>query len=158
RVWRARARGFPPKWRSGCVSTASAPSKMPMTEAIRRQFVPPRREAGIAELAEAIAEGYCPNDRLRPARTAGVERITLRFGSFGDAFDGLLECRNGRFHIYCNRDRVEAADSPRARFTLGHELGHFFIDEHRNALCEGKAPSHPSFCEYESKNPVEQEA
>jgi len=55
-------------------------------------------------------------------------------------------------------DRVERAELPRARFTVGHELGHYFIDEHRNALKLGFAPSHPSFCEFESDLLVEREA
>src|SRR5207247_1657430 len=80
------------------------------------------------------------------------------FGRYGDAFDGLLEHRSGRFHVYANLDRVEREDSPRARFTLAHELGHYFIDEHRNALAAGLALSHPSFCDFESDLPVEKEA
>jgi len=129
-----------------------------MTEPSRRQFVSAEREAEIAELAEVIAEEYFPRDRIEPLRIAEAKGITWSFGSYEKAFDGLLEWKSGRFHIYCNLDRVETADSPRARFTVGHELGHFFIDEHRNALREGRAPSHPSFCEYESKNLAEQEA
>lgn len=48
--------------------------------------------------------------------------------------------------------------SRRARFTLAHELGHYFIASHRNALQAGHAPYHKSFCEYESKLFVEQQA
>ena len=63
----------------------------------------------------------------------------------------------GRFHVYCNLSRVDAPTSPRARFTLGHELGHFFIDEHRNALLAG-SPPHNSQSDYASANPIEIEA
>jgi IrrE N-terminal-like domain len=129
-----------------------------MTESSRRQFVQRDREAEIAELAEAIADEYFPTERIEPSRIAQNKGITVSFGPYEDAFDGLLEYKGGRFHIYCNLDRVETSDSPRARFTLAHELGHFYIDEHRNALREGQAPPHPSLCEYESKNPAEQEA
>ncbi|MCI0458580.1 MAG: ImmA/IrrE family metallo-endopeptidase [Gemmataceae bacterium] len=121
-------------------------------------YLPAGRREELAELAEAVAEEHCPSRRVEPASIAQAKGITLSFGRYADAFDGLLEHCGGRFHIYCNLDRVERADSPRARFTLGHELGHFYIDEHRNALRGGGAPSHPSFCEYESRNPVEQEA
>src|SRR5262249_251364 len=89
---------------------------------------------------------------------AKAQGLTLSFGSYGDAFDGMLECRGARFHIYCNLDRVEHPESSRSRFTIGHELGHYFIDEHRLALLSGRAPAHPSRTEYESKNLVEQEA
>ena len=58
----------------------------------------------------------------------------------------MLQRRHSRFHIYCNLSRVGNSTNGRARFTLGHELGHYFIDDHRNALRSGKVPSHPSFC------------
>ena len=70
----------------------------------------------------------------------------------------MLEHRSGRFHIYCNLDRVETQSSPRARFTVGHELAHFFIDEHRNALKSGLTPAHGSRSEFESSLLVEREA
>jgi len=121
-------------------------------------YISKDRKEEIAELAETVADEHCPTGRVDPVLIAKAKGITLSFGRYEDAFDGLLEHCCGRFHIYCNLDRVERAGSPRARFTLSHELGHFYIDEHRNALKAGRAPSHPSFCDYESKNPVEQEA
>jgi hypothetical protein len=53
----------------------------------------------------------------------------------------------GRFHIYCNLDRENLPSSPRARFTLSHELGHYFIDEHQNNLASGQVRPHPSAAE-----------
>jgi hypothetical protein len=121
-------------------------------------FLSAARKREIAELSEAVAQEYCPEGRMEPESIAQAKAITLSFGSYGDAFDGMLEHLAGRFHIYCNLERVGQRTSPRARFTLGHELGHFYIDEHRNALSAGRAPAHPSRCEFESRNPVEQEA
>jgi Zn-dependent peptidase ImmA (M78 family) len=95
---------------------------------------------------------------VNPLEIVKAKRISISFGHYGDSFDGLLEHRHGRFHIYANLNRIDHTDSPRARFTLGHELGHYFIDEHRNALAEGLVPSHPSICEYESDLPAEREA
>lgn len=121
-------------------------------------MIPLARLQEIAELAEAVADGRCPTGQVEPASIVSALGITLSFGSYAEAFDGMLEHRKGRFHIYCNLDRVERRDSARARFTLGHELGHYFIDDHRRALENGEVPAHPSKCDYESKNPVEREA
>lgn len=118
----------------------------------------PERELEIAELAEAAADWYFPSSRVEPVAIIKSEGITLSFGRYADAFDGLLEYRSGRFHIYSNLDRVKNSKSARARFTLGHELGHYFLNEHRNALKKGLAPSHPSFCDYTSDLLVEREA
>jgi Zn-dependent peptidase ImmA (M78 family) len=130
---------------------------MPMTLKSRSSLAHARVEE-IAQLAEAVADTYFPTEKIDPAAIAKAKDITLSFGNYEDAFDGLLEHRRGRFHIFANLDRIESADSPRSRFTVGHELGHYFIDEHRNALSTGRALPHPSFSEYESDLLVEREA
>jgi Zn-dependent peptidase ImmA (M78 family) len=129
----------------------------------RRQYVqlPQEREREIIDLAEAVAEEYGPEEGkpIDPLFVINSQTITTSFNWYGNAFDGMLEHRSGRFHIYCNLSRIESPDSPRARFTLSHELGHYFIDDHRNALSSGKTPAHRSKCEYESYDlAVEQEA
>jgi Zn-dependent peptidase ImmA (M78 family) len=117
-----------------------------------------QREAEIGELAEFLAEDRFPAKRIDPAAIAKSIDVAIIPGHYEDKFDGMLEHDGGRFFIYCNLDRVESLDSPRARFTLAHELGHYYIDEHRNALKSGKAPKHASHCDFESKNLVELEA
>lgn len=112
----------------------------------------------VAELAEIVAVIQCPTGRVEPETIARRKRVTYCYGRYGDSFDGLLEHQGGRFHIFCNLDRVQSRSSARARFTLAHELGHFFIDDHRNALAAGGVPSHRSQCDFQSRNPVEVEA
>lgn len=112
----------------------------------------------VAALAEAVAEESCPVGRIEPTKILKENKITLSYGAYGDAFDGMLEHRSGRFHVYANLDRLRSHDSGRARFTLGHELGHYYIDDHRNALQTGEVVAHPSVCDHQSKNPAEREA
>jgi hypothetical protein len=115
-----------------------------------------RRE--IVDLSEWIAAEYCAGtERVDPLAILEGKEITYSFNYYGEFFDGLLEFRRSRFHVFVNLSRAGTRDSPRARFTLGHELGHFFIDEHRNALLAGTSP-HASHCDHESDNPVEVEA
>ena len=111
----------------------------------------------IEELGEFIAESYFPNHRVEPEALADINGVSYNYGNYGDAFDGLLECMDGEFHIYGNIDRLRSPEHARARFTFGHELGHYYIDDHRNALAAGTDP-HASFTDYQSKNPAEQEA
>lgn len=112
----------------------------------------------IALLAEAVAEEHCPKGRVEPVTILKNKTVTLSFGSYGSAFDGMLEHRFGRFHVYGNLDRLRDRESGRARFTLGHELGHFFIDDHRRALQSGAVLRHASMCDSQSRNPAEVEA
>ncbi|MFO1500209.1 MAG: ImmA/IrrE family metallo-endopeptidase [Verrucomicrobiota bacterium] len=117
----------------------------------------PERHAFISELAEDVWQTYSRERLVFLDGIVNAVGATLSYGDYGDAFDGLIEHKNTAFHIYCNTARGQPCNSPRARFTIGHELGHFFIDEHRNALLAGKPP-HSSFTEHPADNPVEVEA
>jgi Zn-dependent peptidase ImmA (M78 family) len=116
-----------------------------------------RRREEIEQLAQAVVEARCTDLPIDPAVVAEANDITLSFNDYGQAFDGMLEQRGGRFHIYCNTARTGPPTSPRTRFTLAHELGHYYLDAHRQALAAG-AGAHGSRCQYESPTLVEQEA
>jgi hypothetical protein len=103
------------------------------------------RDSEISELAAEVADIYSSGNRVSPTDILKVKKIPLVVGHYGDAFDGLLECVNGRFFVHCNLDRENAPESARGRFTIAHELGHYFIDEHRNSLASGKVKPHGSF-------------
>jgi Zn-dependent peptidase ImmA (M78 family) len=119
-------------------------------------YLSDNRERELAEYAEWIADEYFPGAPVDPALLAVKKAITLSQNNYGRAFDGLLEHRSGRFHIYCNTARSGTLE--RRRFTVAHELGHFFIDEHREALSSGRVGQHGSLCDFRSKNPAEREA
>lgn len=121
----------------------------------KRRHLKRHRTQEIADLAEEVAGNQFPVDPIAIVRAQS--EISLRRGQFGDAFDGLLEWRDGHFWIYSNLERVGSPESPRERFTIAHELGHYFIDEHRNALINGIG-RHPSFSEFQSDELVEREA
>lgn len=112
----------------------------------------------IGDLAETVADEHSPDSIINPTQILQENGITYSFGCYGSAFDGMLEHREGRFHVFANLDRVRSPTSGRSRFTLAHELGHYYIDDHRISLRSGAAPSHRSKCDFVSKNPVEVEA
>ena len=62
---------------------------------------------------------------------------------FGSDFDGRLEYLGRKYllayNTKYNRDLFDSAKlHPRVRFTIAHELGHFYIDDHRKLLRSGK--------------------
>ncbi|WP_165840852.1 ImmA/IrrE family metallo-endopeptidase [Larkinella punicea] len=116
------------------------------------------RKRVISNTAEYISNLYFPNSLILPEQIAVDNGITFNYGYYDDYFDGLIEHKAGGFHIYMNLTKLKRQDSPRSRFTFGHELGHYFLDEHRIALKAGRTPSHPSVTDFSSKNPVELEA
>lgn len=121
------------------------------------RLLAPEKEAFLTDLAESLADFHFPGDTsIQPEVIAKSYGITWSIGNYENAFDGLLEHRRGRFHVYINQNRQQT--SQRQRFTFGHELGHFFIDGHRNALVSGEAPYHSSFTGFASESVVEREA
>lgn len=116
------------------------------------------RENEIADLAEFIAEEHIKNNIVDVEKIADYKQITYNYGRYEDYFDGRLEHDKGKFHIYINLDKVTSRNSRRARFTFGHELGHYFLDTHRHELESGRSLSfHPSD-KYYSFSPFEVEA
>jgi Zn-dependent peptidase ImmA (M78 family) len=115
------------------------------------------RRSEIEDLASFVADSYFPDDKIDPYILAENNGITYSFGDYSDCFDGLLEWQRGRFHIYGNANRIRDKAYPRARFTFGHELGHFYIDEHRQAMEQGAA-SVACLTDFQSENAAEREA
>ncbi len=113
--------------------------------------LPTRREEEIEELATLLVAQSSSKDLIDLKGIAAAEGITVSFGRYRDCFDGLLECRNGAFHIYINADANNGSRSARTRFSFAHELGHYFLDWHRTALDRG-VPSHGSKADFESAN------
>ncbi|MET2985585.1 ImmA/IrrE family metallo-endopeptidase [Aureibaculum conchae] len=124
----------------------------------KSEFISRSDVENLNDLASSIADYYFPNGQIDPIVIAEKNNISYSFGNYSDSFDGLLECENEDFHIFINLDRLKQAYSERARFTFGHELGHYFIDNHRNSLLKGLSPSHCSLTGFKSKNRAERQA
>lgn len=120
--------------------------------------VPNKRLAEIADLSESIADENQAKDGSTDLEGLLKKKgITVSYGHYDDAFCGMIECIDHRFHIYCNLNQVGMRNSGRARFTIAHELGHYFIDDHRQSLIGG-VQLHGSNIDYHPRNPIEQEA
>jgi Predicted Zn peptidase len=113
------------------------------------------RKNEIIDLAEFIAEEYCAESMVMPEIIADQCGISYNYGDYGNYFDGLLEHDLGSFHIYLNTHSIQYSE--RLRFSFAHELGHYFIDDHRNSLKKGKS-LHKSYSSLLPKNIVESEA
>jgi len=131
----------------------------PERVALEHRLEVARREAEL--LIERLAIRRAPVD---PIDIAHTERRQLRLcaGNYKNAFDGRLEFHSSKQRFLCfyntKYDRPsEGKHAPRTRFSLAHELGHFFIEEHHEYLRSG-GKSHPSRSEFVRSSPVEQQA
>lgn len=103
-----------------------------------------------------------PVDPLKIART---EYPLLRAGgsNLGSRYDGKLEFHRSRnvFVLFYNTKYdtglPEGTHHPRTRFSISHELGHFFLEHHHKGLRHG-GKSHRSQSEFRSLQRLEREA
>lgn len=61
-----------------------------------------------------------------------------------NTFDGMTVYDNGNYFLHINLDNGNTPNSTKGRFTLAHEIGHYFIDSHRIGLKKGLLSPHPS--------------
>jgi Zn-dependent peptidase ImmA (M78 family) len=113
--------------------------------------------SGIKYLAESIALEYL--EVITPLeKIIEEEELTLYYDTYGDTFDGMTIHDNDFFYIHINTFRGNKPDTPRARFTIAHELAHYFIDNHRLGLMKGYLTPHISRNNEESHSKIEREA
>lgn len=123
-------------------------------------MIPPNRKSQISNLSEFIANQFSSENKTLLLDIAREETIPVHYDDYENAFDGILlyDLNTSLFHIHINTNRGNRAESKRGRFTLAHELGHFFIDEHRLGLKYGKLSPHPSFHSFNRQSLIEEEA
>lgn len=83
------------------------------------------------------------------------EGLILYCDDYGaNTFDGLTiyEPNQDVFYIHLNSERGNNIAKPKGRFTLAHELGHYFIDRHRLAMMSGEMQPHCHFYNPFGKN------
>ncbi len=114
------------------------------------------------ELVQSIGIDTVPIDPFAIARDE-FPLLCIDCRDFNDRFDGQLqyEMRSGQFVLLLNNKYdafwTQQGHHPRTRFSLAHELGHYFLEGHRDYLKNGGVP-HASQAEYRRDSLVEREA
>ena len=124
-----------------------------------------RLEKAASHAADIVAASSMIAPPIDPLRIAAAEHRLLRVrgDDFRKRFDGQLEYHpdHGKFLLLFNNkyDRGLPDDShhPRTRFSIAHELGHFYLDEHHAFLRRG-GPAHASHSEFTTPVVMEREA
>jgi hypothetical protein len=111
------------------------------TNRSERPLIHPKRADHIRSLAETIADEHSPSTGTDLNGILADSSIDLVFDDFPESFDGLLIKDKRGFRIVCNRTTGNRPKSARCRFTIAHEVGHYFIDEHRVELENRPMPS-----------------
>jgi hypothetical protein len=124
-----------------------------------KQIVSPARMADLSAIAGFYTSEYCSQSSvIDPALIAQSQNLGFSLNDYKDAFDGLLENKSGKFHIYLNTNNGGHLYHPRVRFSFAHELGHYLIAEHYRALSDPRTKPQPSFQTFDMENKYEVEA
>lgn len=91
----------------------------------------------IAELAEDLGNRFLFRGKVNLEKIANGKRIRFIESNYGNHFLGQLVHYSRKFYILLNTDQLTKSESGRIRFTIAHELGHYFIDGHRSKLAKG---------------------
>lgn len=119
----------------------------------------------VRESAEEIVDRMQLPAPVDPLIIAADEKAMLRVkgGDFRNRFDGQLEYHptKRRFVLFYNT-KYDSGLPPgkhhtRTRFSIGHELGHYFIENHRAHFLKG-GNTHPSRGEFISDVVMERDA
>ncbi|MEM7165140.1 MAG: ImmA/IrrE family metallo-endopeptidase [Planctomycetota bacterium] len=111
-----------------------------------------------SELLERLGLMRAPVDPLAVAE-AEAPILKVRSGNFKRLFDGRLEYhpKQNLFLLFYNT-KYESSYPGRTRFSIGHELAHYFLPEHRSYLLGG-GEAHSSRTEFQSvATSIEREA
>lgn len=116
------------------------------------------RRKWITEFTEFLSQSFSIGHQTSLTDIADDEGVSYYFDNYEDAFDGMLLYDNRDFHIHLNINLGNSKESKRGRFTIAHELGHYFIDEHRLGLKYGLLEPHASFHNLHHRSLIEVEA
>lgn len=111
-------------------------------------------EAITAETLKSLGMWRIPVDPYLIAKEEGIE---LAPGEYGQGFDARIEFAPSaqRFILFFKSSGPGRTEG-RVRFSLAHELGHYYLASHREYLLCGK--THNSVADFRSKDPREVEA
>jgi hypothetical protein len=116
----------------------------------------------IEKKANDVLKDYELEDALPvdPLFIAGEEGIDVLPGGYDGCFDGRIEYHRengvGQFYLMYAQEDLPFRPQGRVRFSIAHELGHFYLPEHREYLLSGQF--HNSESDFVSSKIWEREA
>jgi Zn-dependent peptidase ImmA (M78 family) len=116
------------------------------------------RKKELSKLADFVSGLFSKNNVTLLEDIVAYEDLQLYVDHYEDCFDGMLVFDEGNFHIHLNEDRGNLLNTNRGRYSLGHELAHYYINEHRIGLQTGLLEPHTSFSEADKNDLIELEA
>lgn len=123
-----------------------------------QRTIPEHRKKELSKIADFVSLQFSQRNITLLERIVVYENINLYIDHYENFFDGMLVFDQDGFHIHLNIDRKNTLDTPRGRFSLSHELAHYYINEHRIGLQSGLLKPHGSLTSLNKHDIIELEA
>ncbi|MFC6101232.1 ImmA/IrrE family metallo-endopeptidase [Olivibacter domesticus] len=117
-----------------------------------------QRKKELSKIADFVSSQFSAKNVTLLEEIVAFENINLYIDHYENFFDGMLVFDDDEFHIHLNIDRKNDLTTTRGRFSLGHELAHYYINEHRIGLQSGLLEPHGSLTNLNKHDPIELEA
>ncbi|TZF84554.1 hypothetical protein FW774_06085 [Pedobacter sp. BS3] len=95
------------------------------------------RKKELSRIADFVSAQFSVKNVTELDLIVEFEQINLYIDHYENFFDRMLVFDEGEFHIYLNIDRRNSLDTTGGRFSLAHEIAHYYINEHRIGLQNG---------------------
>ncbi|HEX5152800.1 MAG TPA: ImmA/IrrE family metallo-endopeptidase [Parafilimonas sp.] len=112
----------------------------------------------VLTITEVLSSTFSYKRRTDLLLICKDEGISLILDNYQHYFDGMLVWDGSRFMIHLNTGRGNNIGNKRGRFTIAHELGHYFINSHREGIKSGNIPMHASSNSLAHSDKIESEA
>nr|MBC7613698.1 ImmA/IrrE family metallo-endopeptidase [Pseudopedobacter sp.] len=106
--------------------------------------ITPKVKEEIIKVTDFLANRFSNKNVTDLEAICADESIIVLIDDYHKYFDGMLIWDGRKFNIHLNSAKGNWTDTTRGRFTLSHELGHFFLEAHQHALINGEVKPHPS--------------
>jgi len=116
------------------------------------------RKKELSKIADFVSTQFSHKNITLLDQIVAFENINVYIDHYEDFFDGMLVFDEDEFHIHLNVDRKNTLDTVRGRFSLSHELAHYYINEHRIGLQSGLLEPHGSLTSLNKHDSIELEA
>jgi Zn-dependent peptidase ImmA (M78 family) len=107
-------------------------------------LITPKIKGEILKITGFLADQFRNKNETDLLAICEYEGIKILIDDYGNYFDGMLVWDGKKFNIHLNSAKGNTLESTRGRFTLSHELGHYFLEAHNYAIKNGKLKPHPS--------------
>lgn len=118
----------------------------------------PKSKHEILKLSSFLSDHFSSDYQTDIPAICQDESLLVCIDNYENYFDGMLVWDSPNFHIHLNSFLNNYPDSKKGRFTLAHELGHYFLDTHREGIKNGLIPPHPSHMSLIHSDQMEAEA